>query len=616
MGADHDVGGTSMKTHSHEQIGADGADGASSGDLTQTSRGLSRRGILGLAAAGSLGAALGAGGLLGGGAAIAAPLSGAAGAASAAGLAGAVGTRPRGASVAGGATRDPGLTPFPQQGDLNFQTQFNYGETAYEAGEIGEIAGAVAVVQAAIVAGGDTAIPAYQPYSDAFGALAERLAAEADAELAAGHHVSARARYLRAAAYYGAILFFVVGTSDPGAEADVYRAMQRCWAAAAALNEPVFQRVEVPAIVRFRELDGSVTTRTVTIPAYWARASGTGAKPTVIVNNGSDAQLIDTWAFGGAAALERGYNVLMFEGPGQGSLLFEQNIPFTPYWGDVITPLVDFVIAQPETDAARIALTGWSFGGVLVMRAAAVEHRIAAVVADPAFWDCTQPWQQLVDALVTIFGSVTNANWAELFEGTTPAYGPDGQDALKFLVNKRGEIYGSALHDQAIGGGVITDIVGLLDALHSFNADEAMFGEITSHALLLEYEDDTFFTGQGAVVAPWLTKAASVASHTFGYDEGAELHCAPMAPQVRNERVYDWLDEVLAVAPAPPAPPTPVVPPAPPSPPAPSGPAGPSGDELAATGSPTAVAAAVASGVAAAGAAALASRRPRRSTES
>jgi hypothetical protein len=420
-------------------------------------------------------------------------------------------------------------------------------------------------VQAAIAAGGAEALPAYAPYVEQFEKLAERLAAAADAELAAGRTFSARSRYLRAASYYNCVLFFLLGADLPGREAEIYGAMQRCWAAAAALLDPVFQRVEVAATVRFRDLAGAISTRSITIPAYWARASGAGPKPTVLLNNGSDAQLIDLYAFGGAAALTRGYNVLMFEGPGQGSMLFEQNIPFTPYWEDVVTPLVDFVVAQPETDAARIGLTGWSFGGLLVMRAAAQEHRISAVVADPGFWNNTQPWQPLIDAMISNFGSVSNANWRTLYDATTPEYGVEGRRALKFLVNKRGEIYASELHSRVLTGEVLEDIVGLLDAVAAFTGDEALFGRITSHVLLNEYESDVFFSDQGPQVQAWLTAAASVASYTFTASEGAEYHCAPMAPQFRNEVVFDWLDTVLGVVPTPPPGPPAPVPPAPPA---------------------------------------------------
>ena len=89
------------------------------------------------------------------------------------------------------------------------------------------------------------------------------------------------------------------------------------------------------------------------------------------------------YAFGGAAALERGYHALIFEGPGQGSMLFERQIPFRPDWENVITPVVDYLRSRPDVDPARIALTGWSLGGELAIRAAAFEHRLAAVVADP-----------------------------------------------------------------------------------------------------------------------------------------------------------------------------------------------------------------------------------------
>ena len=42
------------------------------------------------------------------------------------------------------------------------------------------------------------------------------------------------------------------------------------------------------------------------------------------------------------------------------------------------------------------------------------------------------------------------------------------------------------------------------------------------------------FIPHGAVMANW-TPAA----------EGADFHCGPMAPQYRNEVVFDWLDERL-----------------------------------------------------------------------
>src|ERR1019366_1665678 len=112
---------------------------------------------------------------------------------------------------------------------------------------------------------------------------------------------------------------------------------------------------------------------------YFLRADDSAVRrPTVILNNGSDGQNVDLLAFGGAAALERGYNALIFEGPGQGSVLFEREIFFRPNWEHVVTPIVDWLLAQPEVDPDRIAITGWSMCGESVIRAAAVGHRLAA----------------------------------------------------------------------------------------------------------------------------------------------------------------------------------------------------------------------------------------------
>jgi hypothetical protein len=444
-----------------------------------------------------------------------------------------------------------GLTPFPQQEDLNFQTLFAYGESAYGAGEVGEVASTVALVQADIEAAGKQAIPAYDSYVTRFEALANRIGDAADADLAAGKKVSARAKYLRSAMYYNCVLFFILGSKTPDRETEIYRYMQTKWAAAAALLEPVFERVEIAAKVRYPNPDGkgAPITRSITIPGYFAAAAGDGPKPTVIVNNGSDAQFIDVYAFGAAAALERGYNALIFEGPGQGSLLFEQNIPFTPYWQDVITPLVDYLIDRPEVDASNIALTGWSFGGVLVFRAAAFEHRLKAVVGDPGFVDNSIAYEHLTSALKDEFGGVTNAGFKKLF-AELPVHGQtDSQLGLKFIINKRGEIYSSTYRDRAVNGDLNLDVAGLLDHVGSYNADAKLLSGVKAHVLINTYEQDIFFPRSASDdLKAGLTNAASVQQHTFTVAQGAEYHCAPMAPQLRNEIVYDWMDGIFSAS--------------------------------------------------------------------
>lgn len=58
--------------------------------------------------------------------------------------------------------------------------------------------------------------------------------------------------------------------------------------------------------------------------------------------------------------------------------------------GDRHHPLIDFVEKLPEVDDSRIALLGSSMGGVLAPRAAAFEHRLAALIAVDGVYDLGQ----------------------------------------------------------------------------------------------------------------------------------------------------------------------------------------------------------------------------------
>src|SRR5207244_8166907 len=88
-----------------------------------------------------------------------------------------------------------------------------------------------------------------------------------------------------------------------------------------------------------------------------------------------------------AAALRRGYNVLAFDGPGQGAALREQKLVMRPDWEAVITPVVDYALTCGEIAPDKIVLFGYSLGGFLVARAAAFEHRVAALILDDGIYD-------------------------------------------------------------------------------------------------------------------------------------------------------------------------------------------------------------------------------------
>ena len=404
------------------------------------------------------------------------------------------------------------------EADLNFEALFALGETAYGAGEAGEILATVNAIKAAGVS--------YQTFYNAFVGAAQAVGKIAADALAAGYRASARSAYLRSAQYYDQALFFVLGTSTPQLEESVYQRMQQQWNAATQLFDPPFQPVQIPY-------------EHTVLPGYFLASKRGGRRPTVIVMNGSDAQNIDVYAFGGAAAIERGWNALIFEGPGQGSTLFERKIPFRPDWEKVITPIVDFLSARTDVDTTRIALTGWSLGGTLVTRAAAFEKRLAAVCADPGFvstWDAYPPSIRNLFANGATENQVNSIWQHDVIRALSP------QD--RFTLAKRSEIYGQHYIDAARTGQVFTDLWSFGQTVMQYQvADVAV--RVTAPMLVTQYELDQFFPNGGQHLYDLLTCPKTLV--TFTAAEGAAYHDGPLAPQRRNQVVFDWLDATLKV---------------------------------------------------------------------
>jgi hypothetical protein len=410
--------------------------------------------------------------------------------------------------------------------DLDFDTLFAFGGTGYGSAEFGELAVAVNAI--------NTAGASYQGYYDTFSALAQATATQAHQDLAAGHTTSARSGYLRAASYYDLCLYFILATSQRAQEADAYAVMQRCWSAACQLFDPPFERVRIP-------YEGSW------LPGYLLKPDDRPVRrPTIILNNGEDAQNIRLWAYGGAAALERGYNALIFEGPGQGSMLFERQVPFRYDWENVVTPIVDYLRSRPDVDPGRIVLNGSSLGGEQVIRAAAFEHRLAAVVADPGFLSVWESWTVKEPKITGLFSAgysaaQINAIWQQDF---IPAITAD--PGTQFDIMKAVEGYGRQYLLAARAGQVFTDLYDLGTTLMKFTVADVA-AKVTSPTLVTTYQNDDLVVpaaGQGQVVFSLLSCPKT--QYTFTAAQGADQHCAPMAPQTRNQVVYDWIDTVLA----------------------------------------------------------------------
>jgi dienelactone hydrolase len=389
---------------------------------------------------------------------------------------------------------------------LNFEMLFALGAAGYGAAEVGEVLSTFDRIHGK----GDSLRAVFEE----FHRLGRQLRQRADRERAAGRRDSARLCYLRAAMYFDQALFYTLASKQPTRhhEGAVYREMEGAWASAGALFRPRFEPVRIPWAGG--KLPG------------WFLSAGKGRRPTVILNNGSDAQNIDMYVFGGAAALERGWNALIFEGPGQGSNLFLRNQPFVPDWERVITPLVSWLRARHDVDRRRICLVGQSYGGYLTARAAATEHRLAALVADPGVYDCFIDWSQSLGPLLGLLNSGAKDEFNQIWQKEVVA---KANEYERVGLAKRLEIYGNgSTYDQ-------------LKLAQKFQLDQATARRIAAPTALLSPELEQFFPGQPQTMHKWIGPHRSTLIK-FTVAEGGEYHCEPMAPQLRNERVFDWLE--------------------------------------------------------------------------
>lgn len=119
---------------------------------------------------------------------------------------------------------------------------------------------------------------------------------------------------------------------------------------------------------------------------YYDGGKGSAKKPLIVAHGEYDSTQEEVYFFVVAAALERGYSVLTFTGPGQGAALRDQGLMFTPEWERPTGMVIDTFIAgygKPH----KIVLIGTSLGGYLAPRAAAYDKRIDGVVAFNVCYD-------------------------------------------------------------------------------------------------------------------------------------------------------------------------------------------------------------------------------------
>ena len=266
-----------------------------------------------------------------------------------------------------------------------------------------------------------------------------------------------------------------------------------------------------------------------TLPGYLHHAERS-ARPLLIMHTGFDGSAEEMHWSGARAAVERGFNVLAFDGPGQFGPIHRQGLTFRPDWEHVVTPVVDFALEQTGVDPRRIALMGISLGGELAPRAAAFEPRLAALIANDGVYDFGASLAPVPEPQRAGFVAMLQAKEAPGLD----------QQLLRVAASSPSARW--AFDHGMYAFGAPTPRAFLRAAL-DYNLREGVAEKIACPTLVCDAEGDQFMGNQAQQLYDHLTCRKTLVR--FTKEEGAGAHCEMGAGRLAFARILPWLDETL-----------------------------------------------------------------------
>jgi len=223
---------------------------------------------------------------------------------------------------------------------------------------------------------------------------------------------------------------------------------------------------------------------------------------------------------------DAGYDVVSFDGPGQGVSLEDHGLPLTPDWHEPIGAVLDHFGLDDVT------IVGMSMGGCLAVRAAAYEPRVRRVVCNDCATDCIDiTFRQMTDAQHKELSALLEVDADHVIDGVFR------RAMKKSLVVEWGVQQG-----MLVSG---TDSPSAwLHSLAPYRTDDVS-PLLEQDVLLLGGSEDHFVPRhQFYDQIGTLTNARSVTARLFTRHEQAHEHCQVGNSGLQFRVIKDWLEEL------------------------------------------------------------------------
>jgi len=347
----------------------------------------------------------------------------------------------------------------------------------------------------------------FQKWSGLASATAEKGAIFAQRR----QQVSARKAYLRATEYWRQAIFFIRHDLDDERLQTGWKAHREAFRAAIPFLPWHASMAEIP-------FEGA------RMGAYLLRPDASATKrPTLLAPCGFDSTAEAGYSGFAYMALPRDYNVLLWDGPGQGGMLYQQRVSMRPDFETVVRQVIDWLLIQEGVDAKGLVLVGRSLAGYLAPRAAAYEGRLAALICDPG-------QVEFVSRIVpSMFDEKT---WQRILAGD-----PVLDAKLQHLLDDPHKREWIGARMATTGAATVGDF--LRTQVHFTVEKQA--DRIACPTLVTEGEGD--FASQSRKLFELLTCEKQFAR--LVEKNGAGGHCCGLGQTLWEEAVFGWLDEIL-----------------------------------------------------------------------
>jgi pimeloyl-ACP methyl ester carboxylesterase len=260
------------------------------------------------------------------------------------------------------------------------------------------------------------------------------------------------------------------------------------------------------------------------LPAIKFPSLGGKAKGTIVMHGGFDS-FLEEWYFMIRYLAQKDFDVIAFEGPGQGGALKKYSVPFRINWEKPVGAVLDYFKLDDVT------LFGLSMGGWYCLRAAAFEPRVKRVIPSGHSIDYLRNYGKIIKAMHLFF--------LKRFRDYT------NKMCLKSMEKEKG------LEAWMIGNLMyITQAKTPLEALEiwlSLNTGNIHSELVKQDVLYLLGRNDHFIPFKMfQVQIDALKNARSVTGRVFTKEEHAHNHCQIGNIKLSLDVIIDWINKKTA----------------------------------------------------------------------